>query len=273
MTLRDKIIDALIKAKIPSPRLEADIIIKYAAPMYPQITIGEEKRAIDFLKRRVNHEPLDKIIGQKEFYKFIFEVNRDVLSPRPDTEILVENALELLPADEPCRILDLGTGSGCILLSLLKERPKAKGAGVDISKKALEVAKKNAQNLGIQNQVSFINKSWSDKGFVSDKFDMIVTNPPYIPSAEIQTLEEEVKHYDPLTALDGGQDGLQCYRDIAMIAPDLLQDKGYILLEVGYNQAEAVADILMTQRMKLIKIVKDLSGINRCIILQKLVAK
>lgn len=273
MTLREEIIKELIKGKIPSPRLEADIILKAAAPAYPDIKNDEQQKAYGLLKRRLNHEPLDKIIGQREFYKSVFKVNQDVLSPRPDTEILVEKALELLPQDEPLRILDLGTGSGCILLSLLKERPKANGVGVDVSEKALAVAKENAKNLGLENQVSFINKSWQEKGFVTGLFEMVVSNPPYIPSAEINTLDEEVKNHDPLTALDGGADGLQCYRDIAAMTPDLLKDNGFILLEVGYDQAEAVADIFVDRGLCLIDIIKDLAGINRCVILKKSVAK
>jgi len=273
MTLREEIIGELIKGKISSPRLEADIILKAVAPDYPQMTSQEEQKAREYLHRRLAHEPLDKIIGQKEFYKFVFKVNQNVLSPRPDTEILVEKALELLPQNNPFRILDLGTGSGCILLSLLKEREQANGVGVDVSEKALEVAQENAENLGVKARTTFVNKSWQEKGFVTGLFDMIVSNPPYIPSAEIKTLDEEVKTYDPKSALDGGKDGLKCYRDIAEIISPLLQDGGYILLEVGYNQARDVADIFTKKQLKLIEIAQDLSGIERCVILKKSVAK
>ena len=269
MNLRDELIQALVVAKISSPRLETDIILKNSAPQYPEISEQEISKAREMLKRRINHEPLDKIIGKKEFYKSAFKVNQDVLSPRPDTEILVEKALNLMPKDMLYKILDLGTGSGCILLSVLKECPLALGVGVDISKKALNVAKENALELGVANRIEFINKSWSDIDFGNVKFDIIVSNPPYIPTEEIATLETEVKSYDPLIALDGGKDGLDCYKDIASLAAKWLKAGGYILLEVGYNQAECVKNIFENKGFKFIEFAKDLSGIKRCVILKK----
>lgn len=269
MTLRDELIEALIKAHIPSPRLEADIILKHTAPEYPNVSVKEQQNARQMLKRRQNHEPLDKILGFREFYKSVFKVSKDVLSPRPDTEILVESALELMPKDEVIKILDLGTGSGCILLSLLKENKKAFGIGVDISKKALVIAQENAQNLGVLAQTIFVNKSWTEPDFIKEIFDIIVSNPPYIPTEEIETLSLEVKNNDPLCALDGGKDGLSCYRDIARVAPDLLKKDGYILLEVGCNQAEDVKKIFEKEGLKYIKTTQDLAGINRCVILKK----
>lgn len=271
MDLKEELLQALIAAHITSPRLEADIILKNAAPQYPKISEDEKKSAREMLNRRLNHEPLDKIIGSKEFYKYRFKVSSDVLSPRPDTELLVEKALRLIPTDKPCRILDLGTGSGCILLSLLKERQQAEGVGVDKSSAALKIATENAKNLEITNRVQFINQSWNDIKW-ENKFEIIVSNPPYIPSDEIKTLDDEVKNYDPLLALDGGKSGLDCYYEIAKIAPLIMQDNAYILLEVGYNQAELVADIFQKQNLKLVEIAKDLANINRCVILKKEVA-
>ena len=268
MALRDELIEALILAKVSSPRLEADIILKAAAPQYPEISEKEQAIAKEMLLRRINHEPLDKIIGYREFYKYRFKVSSDVLTPRPDTEILLEKALSLIAPDKPCKILDLGTGSGCILLSLLKERPNATGVGVDKSSAALKIAAENAENLSVTNRVQFINQSWNDIKW-ENKFDIIVSNPPYIPSEEIKTLDDEVKNYDPLIALDGGQSGLDCYHEIAEIAPSIMQDNAYILLEVGYNQAEDVAKIFQNANLKLIEIVKDLANINRCVILKK----
>ena len=268
MDLREELIKSLIAAHITSPRLEADIILKNAAPQYPEMSEDEKKSAREMLNRRLNHEPLDKIIGSKEFYKYRFKVSSDVLSPRPDTELLVEKALRLIPTDKPCQILDLGTGSGCILLSLLKERQQAEGVGVDKSSAALKIASANAKNLSVENRVRFINKSWQDIEWVS-KFDLIVSNPPYIPSDEILTLADEVKNYDPLIALDGGKTGFKCYEEIAEIAPFIMKDNAYILLEVGYNQAELVADIFQKQNLKLVEIAKDLANINRCVILKK----
>ena len=269
MNLRDELITALINAKIPSPRLEADIIIKNVAPEYPNINQEQEKAIIKCMERRIKHEPLDKIIGKREFYKSTFIVDNNVLSPRADTEILVESALDFIPKDSDFSVLDLGTGSGCIILSLLQERANIKATAVDISPDALNIAQKNAINLGQDKRLEFINKSWTENDFITSEFDMIVSNPPYIPSADISSLEIEVKSYDPIKALDGGMDGLDCYRQIAKVAPLLLKDNGYILLEVGYNQAEMVANIFIEQKLTLVKIVQDLSGINRCVILKK----
>lgn len=268
MSLRDKIISQLIQANISSPRLESDILIHQYMPDYPQYTKDEEDNIIKAIERRINHEPLDKIIGYKEFYKYTFQVDENVLSPRPDTEILLERALDLISDDKECTVVDLGTGSGCILLSILKEKTKTKGIGVDISMQALKKAKENSQILEVEDRVVFVNKSWEEKDFIKDKADIIVTNPPYIPSNEITTLDVEVKKYDPITALDGGDDGLKCYRDIATITPSILKTNGYILLEVGYNQAEDVAKIFQEKGMELVEIVKDLSGIKRCVILK-----
>lgn len=267
MNYREEIISTLIKSSIPSPRLETDIILRTFAPNYPVVTIEEKKKITEVIKRRSDHEPLDKIIGKKEFYKSTFKVSADVLSPRPDTEVLVDAALELIKDNEVHHILDLGTGTGCILLSILKERPQCQGTGIDISQKAIKIAQENAREMNIENIVHFINADWNN--LTLSNMDMIVSNPPYIPKAEIETLDKEVKDFDPLIALDGGKDGLQCYRNIAKIAPSLLRDKGYILLEVGYNQAEDVKDIFINQGFKFITKKKDLSNIDRCVILQK----
>lgn len=269
MDIKEEIIKALILAQIPSPRLEANIIIKHAAPDYPDITDSQKQTINSMLQRRCNHEPLDKIIGQKEFYKSVFKVNQNVLSPRPDTEILVERALDLMSKDKPYKVLDLGTGSGCILLSLLKECPLALGVGVDISKEALEVAKENAALLGVLKRVEFINKSWNDLDFSLKPFDIIVSNPPYIESEEIKKLDKEVKDYDPMLALDGGKDGLDCYRDIALLAKKWLKIDGYILLEVGCSQAEPVKNIFKKEGLEFVEFAKDLAEINRCVILKK----
>ena len=268
MDLKDFLIKELIKAKISSPRLEASIILDNFAKNFPVISIDEEKKIKEALFRRVNHEPLDKIIGKKEFYKYEFIVNHNVLSPRPDTEILVESALDLIDKDKRYDIIDLGTGSGCILLSILKERENAYGKGVDISLEAINVAKKNAKNLGISDRVEFINKSWNELCDVG-MFDIIVSNPPYIPTCEFLELDVEVKNFDPKIALTSGDTGFECYEDIALIAPKLLKKDGYIFLEVGYNQAHKVAQIFVSNGFELKAIVKDLADINRCVILKK----
>lgn len=267
--LREELIAALVKAGISSPRLETDIILKYAAPLYPKMTEEERKKALTMLQRRLSHEPLDKIVGEREFYKSVFKVNQDVLTPRPDTEILVEEAINLLQEKQAGIVLDLGTGSGCILLSILKDCPYMKGIGVDISGRALDVAKENAQRLGVEDRCRFQNCSWQQLEIASESVDIIVTNPPYIASQEIETLETEVKDYDPRVALDGGDDGYKCYQEIAKIAPNILKKDGYILIEAGVEQAQKISEIFEKEGLVLYKIVKDLGGINRCVILKK----
>ncbi len=269
MNLRDEFIKRLIEAKISSPRLETDIILKNSMPLYPNYTDEQETVAREYLSRRLNHEPLDKIIGKKEFYKYEFKVNNDVLSPRPDTEILVEKALEIIDKDKKYHIIDLGVGSGCIILSILKERHNAKGIGIDISKKALSTAKENAKLLEVGDRITFINSDWNNIVKNNEEFDIIVSNPPYIPEYEYNELDIEVKKFDPIIALVGGDDGLKCYREIADIASIILKKGGYILLEVGYNQALDVIDIFSKKDFSIVEIAKDLSGINRCIILKK----
>lgn len=272
-----QICEILATNGIESPRLEARLIMAFILQCRPaeifsntQFTAEQNRKAEKIIERRLQHEPLDKIFGHREFYKYDFIVNQNVLSPRPDTEILVETAISL--ANNNMSILDLGTGSGCIIESILSEFPQMQGVAVDISEQSLEVARRNAANLDIDSRLRFIRADWFAADFcahIGQKFDMIVSNPPYIPTSDIATLDTEVKNNDPLAALDGGADGLQSYRRIAEIAPTLLNDKGYILLEVGINQAHQVADIFTFQGLTLLKIVPDLNGIERCVILQK----
>ena len=278
MSVFNNLVQQLAQAQITSPRLEARMLLAYLLHrdnsetdiITAELTTLQQKELDELVDRRVNkHEPIDKIIGKKGFYKFDFIVNNDVLSPRPETEIIIEEALSLGKIDS---ILDLGTGSGCILLSLLKELPQAQGTGVDISNEALSVAKQNARMLEIENQVKWINASWNEENFLKHfpyQFNLVVSNPPYIPNQEIMGLDPEVKNYDPLLALSGGEDGYDAYHRLAEIIPHLLTDKGAVLLECGQGQAETVADIFMKQNLSLYKIVKDLQGIDRCIILKK----
>ncbi|MBQ8481493.1 MAG: peptide chain release factor N(5)-glutamine methyltransferase [Alphaproteobacteria bacterium] len=278
-----QVVQKLAAAQIESPRLEtrlmfAEVLHRLPSEIFQDITITEEekKKVEDMLEQRLKHKPLDKILGHKEFYKYEFKVTEDVLSPRQDTEILVESALEILQNISKAYILDLGCGSGCIIESLLKDLPSARGCAVDISDKALILAAENADNLEISERICFLNASWFDTDFIikiGEKFDMIVSNPPYIPSADIDTLDTEVKEYDPRLALDGGENGYDSYAQIARIAPRLLQDGGYVLLEAGIGQAEKIADIFIANGLRLRKIVNDLSGIARCVILQKAVAE
>jgi len=276
-------VQKLAAAKIESPRLEARLLFAEILGCAPEeihqdiiLTTKQKEQLEAMLKQRLRHKPLDKILGHREFYKYDFEVDENVLSPRPDTEILVEQALDILQNIHNPKILDLGCGSGCIIETLLKEIQSAFGVAVDISDKALEVAKRNADKLELSDRLHFVNASWFCKDFaakIGKKFDVIVSNPPYIPSADIKTLDDEVKKYDPLLALDGGKSGFDSYERIAQIAPELLENKGFVLLEAGYGQAQKIADIFANYGFTLLKIANDLSGIKRCVILQKSVAE
>lgn len=274
----EDVIAKLVQARIPSPRLEARLLVAEALAIPEQelsiydepLSHKQKERLNDMVSRRVSHQPVCKILGRKAFYKNEFIVNGHVLSPRPDTEILVEKAIELAKKFQLYDMIDFGTGSGCILLSVLAEVQAARGVGVDISAEALSIARQNAQKLNLQPRASFILGSWFDENLAAllkQKFSLLVSNPPYIPSADISELETEVKNYDPLLALDGGTDGLRDYRRLAQAAPLILADGAYILLEVGINQARDVAKIFTEQGFILEEILKDYGGIERCVVL------
>ena len=213
------VMQALIDAGIASPRLETRLLLAEVLQQKPSeinentVLDGNQQTKVQkLLRRRLQHEPLDKILEHKEFYKFDFRVSKDVLSPRPDTEILVESALEYIPQEKKVKILDLGTGSGCIIISLLLERLNASGDGVDASVAALAVARDNMRQYDLDNRLELIKADWFDDDFMHEikaPYDFIVTNPPYIKTAEIANLEIEVRQYDPLTALDGGKNGYE----------------------------------------------------------------
>ncbi len=215
------------------------------------------------IQRRANREPISRILGFREFWSLEFEINADTLDPRPDSETLVEVALAALPATQtgsgtrPQRLLDIGTGSGCLLLALLSERPNAEGVGTDISSGAIACAERNAIRLGLDNRVTFRQTTWADG--ISGPIDLIISNPPYIPSSVIPGLEPEVERYDPAAALDGGHDGLDAYRAIAAQAPQIASKKAPIVLEFGLGQETSVAEILRDEGYADIMIHKDLT--------------
>lgn len=217
----------------------------------------------ELAERRKKREPISHIIGRREFWSLDFVVTKDTLDPRPDTETIIEAAIKTHEdRKKKLEILDLGTGTGCILLTLLKEFNMAKGIGVDISESAIMVAKQNCKNLALEDRAEFIKTNWGEK--LDKKFDLIVSNPPYIPSNTIETLEPEL-NYEPRLALDGGEDGLMCYRKIISQVGDLLKPEGVVLLELGIGQKEAVASIAEKQGLFVKEIYKDLAGIDRCI--------
>lgn len=276
MNIYQKTINRLIRANISSPRLEARILIANASNtdvnnVSSNTTLNNEQinKLNIMISERENHKPLDKIIGYKGFYCHDFITSEDVLSPRPDTEVLVEEAISIIKKNNFNTLLDLGTGSGCIVLSILAQCPDVKATAVDISDKAIKIAQKNAKNLYVANRCNFVNASWFDTDFygkLANKYDMIVSNPPYIPTYDINTLEQEVKNFDPILALDGGIDGLDCYKQIAVVAKDKISDKGYILIEAGINQKNDIINIFKSQGFTYIKSINDLNSIPRCLV-------
>ncbi len=224
-----------------------------------EVSEEEEEQYRRALEQRAVHVPLQHLLGYQDFMGLRFQVNEHVLIPRQDTEILVEEAMRYL--HDGMRILDLCTGSGCILLSLLHYSNDCEGTGVDISKEALQVAAQNAELLGIK--ADFLESNLYEK--VTGKFDLLVSNPPYIERAVIPTLMEEVRKYDPYIALDGGEDGLDFYRRIIGGAQDYLKRGGQLLLEIGSEQAQAVSELLCEAGFKEIDVYKDFAGLDRVV--------
>jgi release factor glutamine methyltransferase len=264
---------ALIAADIDGSARDARLLLQAACDLSheqiiaePEKIVSEEQCAIfeKFLVRRIAHEPISRILGVREFYGREFVVTPATLDPRPDTETLIALITEsfMSPQGE-IRFLDIGTGSGAIIITLLAELPTAHGVAVDISQNALHVAKKNALRNGVSGRMQFHQGSWFDG--VTGQFELIVSNPPYIPHAEIATLETDVKNYDPHLALDGGGDGLFAYRALASGASDFLARDGLIVVEIGAGQANDVTEIFTSHNFKLHLQRADLGGNTRAL--------
>ena len=232
----------------------------YFLHMQEQVPSDMEEEYKRLLQLRGIHKPLQQITGKAYFMGLEFTVNEHVLIPRQDTEILVEEALKRM--SEHARILDLCTGSGCILLSLLYNKNKAEGVGIDISEDALEVAKRNSCDLNIH--AEFIQSNLLEKA--EGTFDLIVSNPPYIPAKVIEGLMEEVRDYEPHLALDGGEDGLDFYRRIVAEAGAYLNPGGWLIMEIGQEQGEAVRQMLLQDGYEEIEVVQDLAGLDRVVL-------
>jgi len=257
---------------LDSPDIEARLIISYVTGLTHLDLITESSRVltaqnitdIDVLAdRRMQGEPLDHIFGHKDFYGYRFKVSKDVLSPRPETEMLVSAALDIIKLKPKAHLLDLGTGSGAIIISILTEAPQTQGLAVDISPAALDIARNNAQAHSVDERVVFVEGSWF--GPVKGQFDIILSNPPYITDAAMESLAPSVKDYDPAIALRGGADGLEAYRIILSEVKNHLNSSGTILFEIGYDQGKTVTDLLRSASFENIKVAKDLAGHDRLV--------
>lgn len=236
----------------------------------------EIRRFFEIIERRSAGEPIQYITGRQEFFGLEFEVNENVLIPRPETEILVEVAIEILREKPNKTFCDVGTGSGCIPVSILRNMENAKAIALDISRKALEVARQNALKNKVIERISFyesdVFSAFENKQIVIDdpRFSLIVSNPPYIPNKDLADLQREVRDYEPHTALFGGETGTEIVARLLADAPKYLEKNGFMLLEIGFMQSEAVRAIIDEKVWRLMEIKDDLQGIPRIVVLQRL---
>ncbi|MBS0361848.1 MAG: peptide chain release factor N(5)-glutamine methyltransferase [Proteobacteria bacterium] len=258
--LAGPVIDARLLVEAAADATRADIV----GDPYRALTPEQEAKLEDFLSRREHREPVSHILGRKGFWKIMLNVNSDVLTPRPDTETVVEWVLRDFPDHAAWSVLDLGVGSGAILLSILSERPAAKGLGVDVSEEALAVARDNAANLGLASRVALLRGDWTT-GLGDDSFDLVVSNPPYIASDVIETLEPEVRDHEPRLALEGGADGLDHYRVLAPEILRVLKPGGRFAVEIGYDQKAAVEALFRAAGATDVQTLKDLGDRDRVV--------
>ena len=261
-------------SKISNPNLEARILLAHVAGIDQTRVIGYPETELDepiisdlekIITRRQAGEPIAYITGAKEFWSLNFNVTQETLIPRPDSETIIESVLDTINnKSDNLSILDLGTGSGCLLLALLSELPNAKGLGIDISRQACKVARKNAEELGLSNRAKFDQGDWMEG--IQNQFDIIISNPPYIAEQDIKFLQTDVKLFEPHLALSGGPDGLSAYRSIIKESVSRLKFTGVLAVEIGINQARSVRKILNENNLKIIKIERDISNIERCIL-------
>ncbi len=266
----------LEKNNIKSPKLDSEILMSEVIKKDRKFIILNlkheiEKNSFSYFKSLVNKrsrgKPIAYITGKKSFWKYEFEINENVLVPRPDTELIIEEVLKFSKNKNKLNVLDIGTGSGCILLSILDEKKDFYGIGIDISKKCLDLSKKNAFGIDVNNRVKFI-KSDVDN-FNYGKYDLIISNPPYIKRTDLRYLEKDVVNFEPKLALDGGIDGLSEIRKVISKSSELIKIGGKFFLEIGFDQKEKVKQILKNKGFYINKILKDYSQNNRCIISTK----
>jgi len=253
----------LRRKKISTSRLDSELLLsKILDKNREEILINLEQKICQkyFLKykqliqRRSQCEPIAYIVKEKEFWSKNFLVSSDTLIPRPETELIVEKLTKIFE-EKKISILDIGTGTGCILISLLSELKNSKGIGIDISKKALRIAEKNSEQHGMKNKIKFFHKSLDSKFY--QKFDLIVSNPPYIKKSEIKNLKEDVRKFEPRIALDGGNDGLDLIKKVIYKSKYILKVKGMLALEIGNEQFNKVSKILKKNNFKIEHIIKD----------------
>jgi release factor glutamine methyltransferase len=264
-------------AGVDSPVIDSRLLLEAATGASrtdiitdPRRLVPEAQAAVlaDYIERRARREPVSRILGRKGFWKIALSVTPDVLTPRPETEVIVDLALKTFPEGRAFTMADLGVGSGAILLSVLAERPAGRGLGTDISLEALAVARENAANLDLNDRAVLLRTSWAD-GLDDGGFDLVVSNPPYIASDVIETLEPEVRDHEPRLALDGGPDGLEAYRVLAPEVLRLLKPGGMFAVEIGFDQADAVPPLFNAAGGVNVRVIRDLSDRDRVVVGEK----
>ena len=270
-------ISTLQKNKISNPKLDSEILLSTSIKRDKKYIILNPKELLSseqsgrfkrLIERRKKGEPIAYLINKKDFWKDEFFVNKDVLIPRPDTELIIEQVLKSQQKKEQLRVLDIGTGSGCILLSILKERPNFYGIGIDISKKSINVSKFNAKKLNLLNRVKFFHSSVDN--FKIGKYDLVVSNPPYINFLNLKYLEKDVVNFEPNLALNGGIDGFSEIRKVINKTKNLIKTNGKFILEIGFNQKNEVKRILKEEGFYVNKTIKDYGKNDRCIVSTKI---
>ena len=272
-----KATEVLRESGVVEPRREAVSLLTFtlqkersflvAHPEY-ELSHKEEIQLGDFLNRRAAHEPFQYIVGKQEFYGLDFTVTKDVLIPRPETELIVENAIEILREIEKPAFCEVGVGSGCISVAILHNVKTAQAIGLDVSETALEVAEKNAKAHQVLQRLE-LKLSDVFEVLGGEKFDLIVSNPPYVPSRDIATLQAEVRDYEPVVALTDGGDGYSITEKIVRSAPKFLKQNGFLLLEIGFNQAEKVEKMFSREIWQQVNFLPDLQGIPRMVRAEK----
>lgn len=275
-TLWKQAADRLTLAGVSQPLMDARLLLQHVLGIsYEQllvsatraITLAEQASFDALLARRESREPIAVILGRKAFWKHNFITSIDTLDPRPDSETIITTALKIFSdSNAALKILDVGTGTGCLMLSLLQEFPNATATALDASEAALKITRQNIAELEMDERVEVLHAPWQEATLGT--YDLIVSNPPYIPSGEIDHLSPEVKYFDPKLALDGGEDGLVAYRSLAEYLPQWMKEKSVALLEIGAGQADAVTEIFTNAGMHVPLIERDLAGIPRVVVVQ-----
>ncbi len=267
----------LEKNKIKTSKLDAEILLSKVINknrefiilnLNKEIKYQDYTRYKEFVKERFNGKPIAYIVGKKFFWKYEFNIDNNVLIPRPDTEIIIENALKIYKNKKNINFLDIGTGSGCILLSILKDKKKSFGTGIDISSDCIKLCEINAEKLGVKNRVKLFKSDIDNFNF--GKYDLIISNPPYIKKLDLKYLDRDIINFEPKLALDGGLDGMSEIRKVINKSSELIKKKGKLIIEIAYNQKYDVMKILKSKGFYIDKIIKDLGKNDRCIISTKI---